>query len=98
MVGLFGFTYNVKAFYGITQYVQMTLGTALSFVALGLGILFAEPERGVMATVVSDSAGGVMARRLYPAAILSRSCSAADAGRRDGCACTTASSACRCFC
>jgi signal transduction histidine kinase len=69
MVGLFGFTYNVKFFYGITQYVRMTLGTALSFVALGLGTLFAEPERGVMATVVSDSAGGVMARRLYPAAI-----------------------------
>ena len=69
MVGLFGFTYNVKFFYGITQYVRMTLGTALAFVALGLGTLFAEPERGVMATVVSDSAGGVMARRLYPAAI-----------------------------
>ncbi len=69
MVGLFGFTYNVKFFFGVTQYVRMTLGTALAFVALGLGTLFAEPERGVMATVVSDSAGGVMARRLYPAAI-----------------------------
>jgi signal transduction histidine kinase len=69
MVGLFGFTYNVKFFFGVTQYVRMTLGTAMSFVALGLGTLFAEPERGVMATVVSDSAGGVMARRLYPAAI-----------------------------
>ncbi|MGZ3438309.1 MAG: sensor histidine kinase [Polyangia bacterium] len=69
MVGLFGFTYNVKFFFGVAQYVRMTLGTALAFVALGLGTLFAEPERGVMATVVSDSAGGVMARRLYPAAI-----------------------------
>jgi signal transduction histidine kinase len=70
MVGLFGFTYNVKFFFGVAQYVRMTLGTALSFVALGLGTLFATPERGVMATVVSDSAGGVMARRLYPAAIV----------------------------
>jgi signal transduction histidine kinase len=69
LVGLFGFTYSVKFFFGISQYSRMTLGTALAFVALGLGILFAEPERGVMATVVSDSAGGVMARRLYPAAI-----------------------------
>jgi signal transduction histidine kinase len=69
MVGLFGFTYNVKFFFGVTQYVRMTLGTALAFVALGLGMLFAEPERGIMATVVSDGAGGVMARRLYPAAI-----------------------------
>jgi signal transduction histidine kinase len=69
MVGLFGFTYNVKFFYGVTQYVRMTLGAALAFVVLGLGTLFADPERGVMATVVSDSAGGVMARRLYPAAI-----------------------------
>jgi signal transduction histidine kinase len=69
MVGLFGFTYNVKFFFGVAQYSRMTLGTALAFVSLGLGTLFAEPERGVMATVVSDSAGGVMARRLYPAAI-----------------------------
>ena len=69
MVGLFGFTYNVKFFFGVAQYVRMTLGTAMAFVALGLGTLFADPERGVMATVVSDSAGGVMARRLYPAAI-----------------------------
>jgi signal transduction histidine kinase len=69
LVGLFGFTYSVKFFFGISQYSRMTLGTALAFSALGLGILFAEPERGVMATVVSDSAGGVMARRLYPAAI-----------------------------
>ena len=69
MVGLFGFTYNVKFFFGVTQYSRMTLGTALSFVALGLGTLFADPGHGVMATVVSDSAGGVMARRLYPAAI-----------------------------
>jgi signal transduction histidine kinase len=69
MVGLFGFTYNVHYFFGVTQYVRMTLGTALAFVVLGLGVLFAGPERGIMANVVSDSAGGVMARRLYPAAI-----------------------------
>ncbi len=69
MVGLFGFTYSVKFFFGVSQYSRMTLGTALAFVALGLGALFAEPERGVMLTIVSDSAGGVMARRLYPAAI-----------------------------
>ncbi len=69
MVGLFGFTYNVKFWYGITQYVRMTLGTAMAFVVLALGTLFADPERGAMSMVVSDSAGGVMARRLYPAAI-----------------------------
>ncbi|HEX9100965.1 MAG TPA: sensor histidine kinase, partial [Polyangia bacterium] len=69
LVGLFGFTYNVKFFFGVTQYVRMTLGTALAFLVLGLGTLFADPERGVMSMVVSDSAGGVMARRLYPAAI-----------------------------
>ncbi|HEY2744931.1 MAG TPA: sensor histidine kinase [Polyangia bacterium] len=69
MVGLFGFTYNVKFFYGITQHVKMTLGTAIAFVVVGLGALFADPEHGVMAGVVSDTAGGVMARRLYPAAI-----------------------------
>ena len=69
MVGLFGFTYNVKFFYGISEHVKMTLGTAIAFVVVGVGALFADPEHGVMAGVVSDTAGGVMARRLYPAAI-----------------------------
>jgi signal transduction histidine kinase len=69
LVALFGQLYSVKFFFGITAYTRMTLTASLAFILLGLAILFAAPTRGLMATVVSDSAGGVMARRLYPAAL-----------------------------
>jgi two-component system cell cycle sensor histidine kinase/response regulator CckA len=39
------------------------------FFLLSLGILFAHPERGLLAVVTGQSMGGTMARRLLPAAI-----------------------------
>ncbi len=42
---------------------------ALAFVTLAAGALCAAPESPVMAPLVSDSAGGVLARRLYPAVV-----------------------------
>ena len=37
---------------------------------LSIGILCARPDRGLTAVVMSDDAGGVLARRLLPAAVL----------------------------
>ena len=48
----------------------MALNTAIAFAILSVGILCARPDRGMMAVVSSTGAGGVMARRLLPAAIL----------------------------
>ena len=48
----------------------MALNTAIAFAILSVGILCARPDRGLMAVVSSTGAGGVMARRLLPAAIL----------------------------
>src|ERR1051325_2435234 len=47
----------------------MALHTALIFIALSLGILFAHPEQQLMLFILSDTAGGMMVRRLLPASV-----------------------------
>jgi signal transduction histidine kinase len=69
LMALFGHAFAAKVNYGITQYTQMTFGTLTTFLLTVLGILFADPDRGLMSMVSSDTPGGAMARRLYPAAI-----------------------------
>src|SRR6185503_14344178 len=69
LIALFTHAYSVKFTFGITAYTQMTIGTLVTFAALCLGALFADPERGWMARVTAGSAAGSMARRLYPAVI-----------------------------
>jgi signal transduction histidine kinase/CheY-like chemotaxis protein len=59
----------VGELYGVTRYIPMALPTALGFLALGLGTLCARSDQGLMRVVTSDEAGGLLARRLLPAAI-----------------------------
>jgi PAS domain S-box-containing protein len=49
---------------------NMAVNTAMLFVFLALGILAARPSAGLMATITSRNAGGVMARRMLPFAIV----------------------------
>ncbi len=69
LLAVTGYAYGVTALYGATFYIPMALNTALAFLLLCLGLLFARPERGLMETITSDHPGGVMARRLLPAVI-----------------------------
>jgi len=69
-LALLGYAYGVKSWYGLASHTQMALHTALTFVALCAGILFARPDRGSMTVLTSVTAGGSTARRLLPAAIL----------------------------
>jgi len=62
-----GYIYGVANLYGNTSYIPIA---AMTFVVLSAGILCARPERGLMAVVTSRNMGGVVARRLLPAAIL----------------------------
>lgn len=70
LVAFVGYAYSVTSLYGMAAYTQMALHTTLAFIALCTGLLFARPNVGVMPTLTSDRAGGVMARRLLPAAVL----------------------------
>ncbi|MEP6525315.1 PAS domain S-box protein [Microcoleus vaginatus DQ-U2] len=69
-MGLIGYIYDKALFYQIGNYTGMALHTSAAFMLLSFGILFASPERGLIAVMTSDRAGGIMARRLLPRAIL----------------------------
>lgn len=70
LLAFVGYFYGVSFLYGVTAYTGMALHTALTFVLLGLGILFARTGSGPMAVVMGDTAGGHMARHLLPAAVV----------------------------
>jgi PAS domain S-box-containing protein len=69
-MGLIGYFYDKALFYQIGNNTGMALHTSAAFMLLSFGILFASPERGLIAVIASDLAGGIMARRLLPRAII----------------------------
>ncbi|MEH1907318.1 MAG: PAS domain S-box protein [Nostoc sp.] len=67
---LMGYAYKVKVLYGLAPYTtSMALHTAVLFLLLSMGILWARAEQGLMRVVTSDTYGGLLARRLLIAAI-----------------------------
>ncbi|OCQ91955.1 histidine kinase [Nostoc sp. MBR 210] len=57
-------------FYQFGSFTSITIHTAIGFILLIFGVLFACPNRGLMIVVTSQSLGGIMARNLLPAAIV----------------------------
>ncbi len=70
LLSLVGYVFAVEWFKGVGAYTAMAIHTAGSFAILTVGILCAYPDRGIMAAIRSRSAGGVLLRRLLPAAVL----------------------------
>jgi signal transduction histidine kinase/CheY-like chemotaxis protein len=70
LTSVLGYAYGVDELYGVGRYIPMALPTAIAFLALGVGIFCARPDRGFVSVIASDHAGGVLARRLLPAAIV----------------------------
>lgn len=70
LLAVLGYAYGVTTFYGIATYTKMAVHTAVTFLLVCVGILFARPDRGVMAIVTSDSPGGTLLRGLMPVLIL----------------------------
>ncbi|MBD2199699.1 MULTISPECIES: PAS domain S-box protein [Calothrix] len=64
-----GYTYGAEPIFGLAFYTFTALHTAIAFFILSLGILFAAPEGGWMSLFVSNTAGGITARVLIPAAV-----------------------------
>ncbi|WP_432811537.1 response regulator [Pantanalinema sp. GBBB05] len=69
LLGFLGYLYNIQEFYGFGSYTKMAVHTATAFIILGIGIIFLHPQRGLMAVITSQQAGGIMARRLVLAVI-----------------------------
>ena len=70
MLSVLGYLYQVKAFYGFMENISMAIHTAVCFLLMALAILFAYPEKGIMAEFTRTQVGAITARRLIPAAIL----------------------------
>jgi len=65
-----GYTYSVIPFVGVGQGMQMALHTAVCFVLLDVGIFIVRGHDGIVRTVTSPKAGGVLARRILPYAFI----------------------------
>ncbi|MBA3962359.1 MAG: PAS domain S-box protein [Chthoniobacterales bacterium] len=70
LLALLGYAYGIRAFYGMQSFIPMALPTAVAFLAVAFGIMACQARRGFLAVITGKNAGGMMARRLLPAAIL----------------------------
>src|SRR3990170_4907999 len=71
LLNLIGYLFEAEAFYRFGPYTQMAVPTAAAFVALGVAVLCVRPDAGLMRTVTSETAGGLIVRRLLlPATLL----------------------------
>jgi PAS domain S-box-containing protein len=69
LLALVGYAYGVRSFYGLASFMPLPLNAAVAFLALSIGILFAHPDTGLAPLFSSDTAGGIIARRVLPFAI-----------------------------
>ena len=69
LLPLIGYAYGTKMLYGLGNFIPMALHTALTFLALGSGLLFVRPDRGLIVTILDTGVSGIMTRRLLPAMI-----------------------------
>jgi signal transduction histidine kinase len=70
ILGLVAYSYNLIAYYMTPAWLPTSLPSAIAFFFLATGTLLARSDKGAMRIVMSDSAGGLLARRLIPLAIL----------------------------
>jgi PAS domain S-box-containing protein len=67
---LLGYGYQRLALYRPSVQIPVALNTAAAFLLLSAAMLCVQPKRGLMAVLTSRTAGGSIARRLLPAAVL----------------------------
>ncbi len=69
-ISLTGYAYGVASLHWIGIYKGMAIHTALAFLILSVGALFVRSDGGVSRLFLSDTAGGTIARRIIPAALV----------------------------
>jgi signal transduction histidine kinase len=69
-LALVGYAYGILPLLNFGSMAPLPLNCAVAFELFCLAGLAARPDRGVLAQATNDSAGGVIVRRLLPAAIL----------------------------
>ncbi len=71
VLAIVGYIYDIRTLVGnIATFTAMALPSTVIFLALSIGILCAHPRRGLMEIFSSPRSGGMLARRLFLAAIV----------------------------
>jgi PAS domain-containing protein len=70
LVSFAGHLVNLEQFYRVTAYINIAPVASALLLVLGGGVLGVRRRRGLMAVITSDRSGGLLARRLLPAALL----------------------------
>ena len=70
IVNLIGYIYGIQNYRGTALYTAIALHTSVTLLILSVGVLCSTADAGVIATVTSEQLGGVLARRLLPAALV----------------------------
>ncbi len=68
-LAILGYVFGAADLHAVIAYMSMALHTAVCVQLLGLATIAAQPDRGLMRLFVGEHAGGLMARRLVPAAV-----------------------------
>ncbi|MGB8582579.1 MAG: ATP-binding protein [Candidatus Sulfotelmatobacter sp.] len=69
-LAIIGYLYGVPVLYGSVEYTSMALHTGLGFLILSAAIIHCRPTLGLMQVISSRHAGGWLARRLLPIAVI----------------------------
>ena len=69
-LSLLGYAYGAASMYQVRSFIPMALNTAAAFAVLSIGTLLARPRCGVASVMLYKGPGGIMARKLLPAAVL----------------------------
>jgi PAS domain S-box-containing protein len=70
LLSVTGYAYGVSSFYGLASFIPMALHTAITSLLLAIGVLFARKATPLSQIFATDDPSGVVARRLFPLAIL----------------------------
>lgn len=70
MMTLLGVIFGIPGFCVFISCLRISLLEGITIAALSLGVLFIRPEQGLASIMTHDTAGGVLARRLLPAAVI----------------------------
>ena len=70
LLALIGYAYSAMSLARVALYIPMAIHSSLSFLMLSTGIICARPDKGIMRSLLADSIGSTLLRRLLPTAIL----------------------------
>lgn len=69
-LSIVGYAYKAEPLYGLGSYSSMSLETAVFLAVLSIGVLWSRSNYGIMSLILSNDAGGIAARRLLLATII----------------------------